>query len=434
MKHHAFLACHPAVNLLYFVLVLTFSMFFLHPLCLAVSLCAALWCAAQLNGGAAVRRSALLLAPTALLAALVNLAFNHQGATILAYLPSGNPLTLESIAYGFAAAAMLAAVVLWFSCWNTVMTSDKLMHLFGRVVPALSLLLSMTLRFVPRFQAKLREVTAARRVPDMDFVVEQGNRLWGCKYGIVDGRPVNEIYASKLGDIFNWNVFDGVATDSFAVDVASTGDFTACCSYLGYPCFFKEEHIYKVYGDKPSNFQVMGSASLGVERGSDESLAIAGETLFYLSRTGIVAWSGGIPQSVSAAFGTQRFRNGVAGSDGTKYFVSLQDTTGVYQLFAFDTRTNLWHREDSTQAVGWGWNEELYCLDATGKLWMNGNARSVPQGAVQEALVAWKAEWADFYEYTTYSSSSTATPEKKGIGKLLLRLELAVCCYLLIIL
>ena len=172
MKHHAFLSCHPAVNLLYFVLVLTFSMFFLHPLCLAVSLCAVLWCAAQLNGGTAVRRTARWLAPSALLAALVNLAFNHQGATILAYLPSGNPLTLESIAYGFAAAAMLAAVVLWFSCWNTVMTSDKLMHLFGRVVPALSLLLSMTLRFVPRFQAKLREVTAARR--GMGLYAEKG--------------------------------------------------------------------------------------------------------------------------------------------------------------------------------------------------------------------------------------------------------------------
>ena len=85
---------------------------------------------------------------------------------------SGNPLTLESIAYGLAAAAMLAAVVLWFSCWNTVMTSDKLMHLFGRVVPALSLLLSMTLRFVPRFQAKLREVTAARR--GMGLYAEKG--------------------------------------------------------------------------------------------------------------------------------------------------------------------------------------------------------------------------------------------------------------------
>ncbi len=163
MKRHTFLVCHPAVNLLYFVLVLTFSMFFLHPLCLAVSLCVALVCAAQLNGGAAVRRTARWLAPTALFAALVNFAFNHEGATILVYLPSGNPLTLESIAYGFAAAAMLSAVVLWFSCWNTVMTSDKLMYLFGRVVPALSLLLSMTLRFVPRFQARLREVTAARR-------------------------------------------------------------------------------------------------------------------------------------------------------------------------------------------------------------------------------------------------------------------------------
>ena len=219
----------------------------------------------------------------------------------------------------------------------------------------------------------------SRTVPELDYICENENRLWGCKG--------DTIYASKLGDIFNWNVFDGVATDSFAVDVASTGDFTACCSYLGYPCFFKEEHIYKVYGDKPSNFQVMGSASLGVEKGSDESLAIAGETLFYLSRTGIVAWSGGIPQSVSAAFGTQRFRNGVAGSDGTKYFVSLQDTTGVYQLFAFDTRTNLWHREDSTHASEFARvGDELYFLE-------NGTLRTVYGTAgTKDGPVGWMAE------------------------------------------
>ena len=219
----------------------------------------------------------------------------------------------------------------------------------------------------------------SRTVPELDYICENENRLWGCKG--------DTIYASKLGDIFNWNVFDGVATDSFAVDVASTGDFTACCSYLGYPCFFKEEHIYKVYGDKPSNFQVMGSASLGVEKGSDESLAIAGETLFYLSRTGIVAWSGGIPQSVSAAFGTQRFRNGVAGSDGTKYFVSLQDTTGVHQLFAFDTRTNLWHREDSTHASEFARvGDELYFLE-------NGTLRTVYGTAgTKDGPVGWMAE------------------------------------------
>ena len=92
-------------------------------------------------------------------AALVNPAFNHEGATILTYLPSGNPLTLESILYGAAAAAMLAAVVTWFSCYTAVMTSDKFVYLFGRIIPALSLVLSMTLRFVPKFQAQLQVVS-----------------------------------------------------------------------------------------------------------------------------------------------------------------------------------------------------------------------------------------------------------------------------------
>ena len=162
MNRTAFDACHPAVNLLYFALVLAFSMFFLHPFFLTASLLAAILCTVRMCGGISVRRSARWLIPAAALAAAVNLAFTHEGATILAYLPSSNPLTLESIAYGIASAAMLSAVVLWFLCWNAVMTSDKLMYLFGRVIPALSLVLSMTLRFVPRFQAKFREVTAAR--------------------------------------------------------------------------------------------------------------------------------------------------------------------------------------------------------------------------------------------------------------------------------
>lgn len=259
-------------------------------------------------------------------------------------------------------------------------------------------------------------LTIKRTVPDMDFLCENENRLWGCKE--------DTIYASKLGDIFNWNVFDGVATDSYSVNVGSAGDFTACCSYLGYPCFFKEEHIYKVYGDKPSNFQVMGSASLGVEAGSDASIAIAGETLFYLARTGIVAYSGGIPQQVGAAFGTQRFRNAVGGSDGTKYYVSMKDTAGAWHLFVYDTLRGLWHREDALEVVGWGWNGELYFLAADGRLLLNGNARTAQAAAVRETEVSWMTEWADFYEYATYSSASVPIPQKKGIGKLLVRLEL----------
>ena len=178
----AFYSYHPAVNFLYFGLVLFFTMCFLHPACLLLSLAAALRYAVCLNGRRAVRRSLRYLLPAALLAALINPAFNHQGATILTYLPSGNPLTLESIAYGLAAAALLSAVVTWFSCYTAVMTSDKFVYLFGRVIPALSLVLSMALRFVPRFQVQARAVSQAQRCVGRD--VSDGSLLQRLRNGV----------------------------------------------------------------------------------------------------------------------------------------------------------------------------------------------------------------------------------------------------------
>lgn len=178
----AFSSYHPAVNFLYFGLVLFFTMCFLHPACLLLSLAAALRYAVCLNGRRAVRRSLRYLLPAALLAALINPAFNHQGATILTYLPSGNPLTLESIAYGLAAAALLSAMVTWFSCYTAVMTSDKFVYLFGRVIPALSLVLSMALRFVPRFQVQARAVSQAQRCVGRD--VSDGSLLQRLRNGV----------------------------------------------------------------------------------------------------------------------------------------------------------------------------------------------------------------------------------------------------------
>ena len=163
---------HPLINFLYFALVLVFSMFFMHPVCLGVSLVSALAYCVYLRGRRAVRLALGYLLPLAVFAAAVNVAFNHEGATILGYLPSGNPLTLESITYGAAAAVMLASVVLWFSCYNQVMTSDKFVYLFGRVIPALSLVLSMTLRFVPRFSEQMRVVSRAQKCVGRD--VSQG--------------------------------------------------------------------------------------------------------------------------------------------------------------------------------------------------------------------------------------------------------------------
>ena len=178
----AFSSYHPAVNFLYFGLVLFFTMCFLHPACLLLSLAAALRYAVCLNGRRAVRRSLRYLLPAARLAALINPAFNHQGTTILTYLPSGNPLTLEIIAYGLAAAALLSAVVTWFSCYTAVMTSDKFVYLFGRVIPALSLVLSMALRFVPRFQVQARAVSQAQRCVGRD--VSDGSLLQRLRNGV----------------------------------------------------------------------------------------------------------------------------------------------------------------------------------------------------------------------------------------------------------
>lgn len=158
----AFSGYHPTISFLYFALVLLFSMCLMHPAYLLVSLTGALSYAVLLKGRKAVRFAVAGLLPMALLAAIVNVAFNHEGLTIVMYLPSGNPLTLESMYYGLAAAAMLASVVLWFSSYNEVMTSDKFVYLFGRVIPALSLVLSMTLRFIPKFSAQMKTVSEAQ--------------------------------------------------------------------------------------------------------------------------------------------------------------------------------------------------------------------------------------------------------------------------------
>jgi len=170
------------INLLYFVAVIGFSMFFTHPVCLAMSLVCAIAYSVYMNGKRAVRFTLIYMLPMLIMAALLNPAFNHQGGTILAYLPSGNPLTLESILYGISAAVMLITVISWFSCFNVVMTSDKFVYLFGRIIPALSLILAMALRFVPRFRAQIKVISNAQKCVGRD--VSNGNLLRKMKHGI----------------------------------------------------------------------------------------------------------------------------------------------------------------------------------------------------------------------------------------------------------
>ncbi|MDO5332003.1 MAG: energy-coupling factor transporter transmembrane component T [Bacillota bacterium] len=158
-----FSSYHPVINFLYFILVLVFGMCFMHPVCLGITLISALWYSINLNGGKGVKFALTYMLPLFIIATIFNPMFNHEGATILSYLPSGNPLTLESIIYGLASASMLTAVVLWFSCYSEVMTSDKFIYLFGKVIPALSLVISMTLRFIPKFKDQMNVVIDSQR-------------------------------------------------------------------------------------------------------------------------------------------------------------------------------------------------------------------------------------------------------------------------------
>ena len=155
---------HPAVSLLYFTAVIVFAMFLMNPVCLALSLLCSAATAVALNGRKALLFSLKIVLPMALLAIVINPFVNHRGVTVLGYLPWNNPLTLEAILFGVASAVMLSSTVLLFSAFHTVMTSDKLVFLFGKTLPALGLILSMALRFVPRFAAELREVRNAQRL------------------------------------------------------------------------------------------------------------------------------------------------------------------------------------------------------------------------------------------------------------------------------
>ena len=191
--------------------------------------------------------------------------------------------------------------------------------------------------------ATAREITVARTVPDLDFLCVNENRVWGCKG--------DTVRCSKLGDPANWNVFDGLSTDAWAVETGTSGDFTGCAAFLGYPVCFKSDRIFKVYGSRPSNFEVMASATLGVAEGAGGTLAVAGESLFYLSRAGFVRYGGGFPSAADAPLATA-YAGGAAGSDGRRYYVSALRADGAREVLVFDTQTGAWHREDALAVRG----------------------------------------------------------------------------------
>ena len=232
-------------------------------------------------------------------------------------------------------------------------------------------------------------VTVKRAVPDMDYVCEAQNRIWGCKYGMVDGKAVNELYCCKLGDFRNWRVYAGISTDAWAASVGSDGAWTGAANYLGYPTFFKENVIHRIAISSVGAHQVTETVGRGVQNGSGKSLCVVNEVLYYKAREGVCAYDGSFPSAVGEALGDVRYHNAVGGGCGGKYYLSMRDGANAWHMFCYDTAKGLWHREDDLHALCFTQMDgELYAIDAeTKQLLALHGSQGTPETAVK-----WAAE------------------------------------------
>lgn len=256
-----------------------------------------------------------------------------------------------------------------------------------------------------------------RTFPAMDYVCECGNRLFGCS------TEKHEIYASKLGDPLNWNVFSGISTDSYAATIGSPGEFTGIASYRSNVLFFKENRIHVLSGTRPANFQIDTIECRGMQHGSNNSAAVVNETLFYKSDSGIMAYNGNLPELVSDAFGEYNTGHVIsAGTDGKKYYCCLVTGDDECHLMVYDVLRGIWTREDSIavrdfSAIG----NNLYMM-------YDGKIYDLHTGTSVETGEAWKDETLidekDVMWYATTGAIGLDSPYEKYIAALMLRVQM----------
>ena len=209
-----------------------------------------------------------------------------------------------------------------------------------------------------------------RSVPDLAYVTEYNNRLWGCSK---DG---HEIYCTKLGDPDNWYAYEGISTDAEAITVGSDGDFTGCTAFNGQILFFKEDCIHKVYGDYTPYTAVTLNVK-GVQKGSWQGIAVIDGVLYYKARDGIYAYTGAMPYKISSPLGREAFYDAVFGTCGKKLYCSMKDGMGKYKLFVYDTSTGVWTREQDTyMKFTCECSGEMYFVDGNdGKVYTVGGSK-----------------------------------------------------------
>ena len=215
-------------------------------------------------------------------------------------------------------------------------------------------------------------ITARRRVPRLEYVTENANRVWGCN------SEENVIYSCKLGDPTNWYSYRGIASDSYAVNVGSDGPFTGAATCMGYVLFFKENCLHKLYGSRPADYQLVSVQCRGVAKQASKSMCVLAEVLYYLSTDGVMAWDGSLPVKISGGLDNtwlMNVRGAVGGVLDTRYYLHLRvPGRNETRLLVYDTERRLWHEEDTAaeeNASGWAMcstGRQLYQWDGV-NLW-----------------------------------------------------------------
>lgn len=250
--------------------------------------------------------------------------------------------------------------------------------------------------------AETAALTLERKVPDLDFICESENRLWGCS------SEKQTIYASALGDPTNFYVYSGLSTDSYALAVGTEGEFTGCCKQTSSVLFWKETKLHKVLGSYPSEYAMYTYDIEGLQKGCHKSLQVINEVLYYMGLHGVYAYSGGVPQLISAAFGEKTFSQAVGGTDGDSYYLSVKDGS-INKLLVYEINNGFWVLEDGTKVVDFARiGKDLYFLDGSGKVWLEDNGQ-------EDMELEWMAQFTPFYE---------TIQGRKRYSKLILRLEL----------
>lgn len=253
-------------------------------------------------------------------------------------------------------------------------------------------------------------VSISRSVPQMDYICESQNRLWGCFYGFDGDKHLNEIYCCALGDFKNWRQYMGLASDSWTASVGSDGVWTGAVNYLGYPTFFKEDRIHRVTISSVGAHSISETVCRGVQRGSEKSLAVVDEVLFYKSRSDVCAYQGGFPSKVSDALGDELYSDAVAGAVRDRYYISMLNSNEEPELFVYDVGKKSWMREDDLRVDYFARvNDELYAL-CDGLLF----ATQGSSGEL-EPFIEWTAETGILY----YQQ-----PDKKYVSRFNCRLQM----------